>query len=463
MHLRHGLLSIRAISRVQPSPIYVVVSNHTKRSHSESSPIARTTTPSSSRPTSLGLRKWHPDEGFLAFTKTSLYKLTLPLASPDSTVSHSLPLSFVKTTGKNDGTEEASNLSEELEAESEGDDAPWEQKVETGKRPVAKSRVQTDASSEEQAQERSKVHSVVFLLHSGQPLSYIASLIRAEEPEGLLEDDNSSHARKFKTKRSEDPTGSPPITFHLRNDDGKRWSPSTGVGDFMREAARVSSFVIRVGNRSISVNVPSFEDRTRFMRATLHAKTREIEHLARLKDTCDKEARAATHRLAIGAAGMLGVWWASVGYLTFHTDLGWDTMEPITYLTGLGTAIAGYVWFLWHNREVSYRAVLMETTSNRQQKLYSLRGFNIEHYQDLIEDAKALRKDIKRVAWDYDLTWDQGDTDAGKHSKRALQIVRKVEAREKRKAPQEEDGDEEEDSEIDNDADGKPDGKAKAS
>ncbi len=45
------------------------------------------------------------------------------------------------------------------------------------------------------------------------------------------------------------------------------------------------------------------------------------------------------------------------------------------------------------------------------------------------------------MAWDYDLTWDQGDTDAGKQSKRALQIVRKVEAREKRKVAE---GDEEE-------------------
>ena len=119
-------------------------------------------------------------------------------------------------------------------------------------------------------------------------------------------------------------------------------------------------------------------------------------------------------------------------------------MEPITYLTGLGTAIAGYIWFLWHNREVSYRTVLTESTSKRQQKLYVERGFNIERYQELIEDAKDLRKEIKRVAWDYDLTWDQGDTDAGKQSKRALQIVRKVEAREQQRAVHDEEEDYEE-------------------
>ncbi len=314
--------------------------------------------------------------------------------------------------------------------------------------------------SDEQAREHSRVHStsVVFLLHSGQPLSYISSLIRAEDPEGLPEDDDLTHDRKAKRKHSEDPTGYPPITFHLINDDGKRWSPSTGFGDFIREAARVSSFLVRIGGRSIIVNVPSFEDRTHFLRTSLHAKTSEIEHLARTKDACDKEAREVTHRLALGGAGMLGVWWATVGFLTFReqrvlqcdnfvlttlpdTELGWDTMEPITYLTGLGGAIAGYIWFLWHNREVSYRTVLTESTTHRQHKLYAERGFNIEHYQELIEDAKELRRDIKRVAWDYDLTWDQGDTDAGKQSKRALQIVRKVETREKRKFAE---GDEEE-------------------
>lgn len=104
-------------------------------------------------------------------------------------------------------------------------------------------------------------------------------------------------------------------------------------------------------------------------------------------------------------------------------------MEPITYLTGLGTVISGYLWFLWHNREVSYRTVLTETTSRRQAKLYIARGFNVERYHDLIDEVKELRSAIKRVAWDYDLTWDQGNTDAGKRAKRALQIVRKEENR----------------------------------
>lgn len=105
-------------------------------------------------------------------------------------------------------------------------------------------------------------------------------------------------------------------------------------------------------------------------------------------------------------------------------------MEPITYLTGLGTVISGYIWFLWHNREVSYRTVLTETTSKHQNRLYLERGFNVEHYHELIDEVKDIRKAIKRVAWDYDLNWDQGNTKMGKKAGRALEIVRKEENRE---------------------------------
>lgn len=106
-------------------------------------------------------------------------------------------------------------------------------------------------------------------------------------------------------------------------------------------------------------------------------------------------------------------------------------MEPITYLTGYGTVIGGYIWFLWHNREVNYQTVMTESTTRKQQQLYVERGFSLEVYHELIDEVKDLRKAIKRIAWDYDLSWDQGETEAGQKAKRALRIVRDVEQREK--------------------------------
>ena len=107
-------------------------------------------------------------------------------------------------------------------------------------------------------------------------------------------------------------------------------------------------------------------------------------------------------------------------------------MEPITYLTGLGMVIWGYLWFLWHNREVSYRTVLTETTSRHQHRLYAERGFDAETYHELITEAKNLRHAIKRVASDYGIEWDQGNTKDGKTLPLAVNAVRMEETKDRR-------------------------------
>lgn len=94
--------------------------------------------------------------------------------------------------------------------------------------------------------------------------------------------------------------------------------------------------------------------------------------------------------------------------------------------------IWGYLWFLWHNREVSYRTVLTESTSRRQHKLYAERAFDAEAYHELVSEAKHLRHAIKRVAWDYGIDWDQGKTEDGKTSRLALDVVRKEEAKDRK-------------------------------
>ena len=116
------------------------------------------------------------------------------------------------------------------------------------------------------------------------------------------------------------PMASSSISFHILPDSEKHWSQATGIGDFLREAARVGKFTIRIGDRQIVVHVPSFEDRTRFLRASLHAKTRQIEKLEIVKKECDRLARAETQRVAFAGAGVLGVWWVAVGYLTFRKN-----------------------------------------------------------------------------------------------------------------------------------------------
>ena len=82
-------------------------------------------------------------------------------------------------------------------------------------------------------------------------------------------------------------------------------------------------------------------------------------------------------------------------------------MEPVTYLVSLSTLMGGYLWFLYHNREVSYRSAMNLAISRRQTVLYQARGFDITKWESLIEEANALRKEIKAVAKEYDVDYDE--------------------------------------------------------
>ena len=186
----------------------------------------------------------------------------------------------------------------------------------------------------------------MFLLHPSQPLSHISRLIAAS----------------FTYERLD-------ISFRVLAPNGKplQWSESTDVADFIRDAARAAQFEIYVkgdaGARSIRVEVPTFVDRTRFLRRRLQRIEREVYDMEQLKRQCDIEAHRGARRMATGGLAMLVVYWGSVARLTFW-DLGWyapriapvkkplsfiifrDIMEPVTYLSGLSMVILGYLWFV---------------------------------------------------------------------------------------------------------------------
>lgn len=470
------------------------------------------------------------DRGYLAFTKASLFKLTLPLAPPDAVQDPNSPTSKASSplartlmdeaqaAAQSEGQKEGDLHNAESENDSGPlDPEPWESRVERGQ---SVSQVESESASTEvkrkgkggTTKSSSHLHqgeqgepsedistefdakapakSVVFLLHSAQPLSYVASLIKAEQPSYITAEMNrGASAESSSPTYNEDrdqqrrdvslPSSQqyePSISFHTRSGDGKRWSPATGIGDFLRDAARVGTFVVRIGHRNVRVSVPSFEDRTKFLRASLFAKTGRIESMAKLKAECDQLAQTGTRSLAIGGACLGFAWWFVVCYVTFvKVEYGWDLMEPVTYLVGLGGLLGTWSWVLIHNRDVSYRAVLSETTSRRQAKLYMEKGFNAERFRELVDEVRELRRVIKNVAEDYDLEWDQGETSSGKKHKKALEAVRKKEALEeskndgKKRSRKEEDEDEddnekEEDDQdneagLDEDANGTPDGK----
>ena len=111
-----------------------------------------------------------------------------------------------------------------------------------------------------------------------------------------------------------------------------RWSPSTEIGDFIRDAARGKEFAVEIEGapEQIRIGVPSFNDRTHYLRQRLRKTSDKISDLAALKKECDEAAHKGGQRVAIGGAGLLVGYWYVVYRLTFETDLGWDVMEPVT-------------------------------------------------------------------------------------------------------------------------------------
>lgn len=101
------------------------------------------------------------------------------------------------------------------------------------------------------------------------------------------------------------------------------------------------------------------------------------------------------------------------------TDYGWDTIEPVTYLVSLTTIMAGYLWFLFISRDLSYKAAMRLTVSRRRQVLYDEKGFDPNRWERLIEEANELRRDIKTVATEYDVEWDEAK-DVGEHVKEIM-------------------------------------------
>jgi len=101
-----------------------------------------------------------------------------------------------------------------------------------------------------------------------------------------------------------------------------RWSPSTEIGDFIRDAARGTEFAVDIEGapEPIYVGVPSFEDRTYYLRMRLRKTARRISELADVKNECDGLAQKGAQRVAQTGFGALLGWWGAVYYLTcvFH-------------------------------------------------------------------------------------------------------------------------------------------------
>ena len=300
--------------------------------------------------------------------------------------------------------------------------------------------------------DRKDIAPLALIIHPQQPLSYLERLVQAELPT-ITNDKGESRIpgvtfRAMESKDDEikpkkktaddledaDDGGVQSYSGAGREGGGEdtgdfvKWSASTEIGDFIRDAARAKEFEVEIeGNPEvIKIAVPSFNDRTFYLRQRLRRSSRKIADMALIKKECDEAAHKAAQRIALGGCGALIGYWYIVYRLTFETDLGWDTMEPVTYLVGLSTLIGGYMWFLYHNREVSYRQAMNITISRRQSKMYELKGFDLQKWETMIEEANAIRKEVKAVASEYDVEWDERKDEGDEEVTNAMRKERKA-------------------------------------
>jgi hypothetical protein len=319
--------------------------------------------------------------------------------------------------------------------------------------------------TEEQRRGRSEesVEPLALLVHPQQPLSYLECLIQAEIPplrgngkERLPDIIFRAEADHHETHPAQNKNGSNVASYTGLGREGPskdeakwvRWSGSTEIGDFIRDAARGREFAIEIEGygKDLRVAVPSFKDRTYYMRDRLKRMSIEIDQMSKLKKECDLEAHKGAHRLAQGGFAVLIGWWGIVYYCSFHTEMGWDLVEPITYLAGLTTIMGGYLWFLFISRDLSYKAAMNVTVSKRQNALYQARGFDLQKWEQLVNEANALRKEIRTVAQEYGIEWDEAK-DLGNETVKVLE--KEKSSRDKRKDREDEKDDKDESKQKD--------------
>jgi calcium uniporter protein, mitochondrial len=176
---------------------------------------------------------------------------------------------------------------------------------------------------------------LALLIHPEQPLSYLERLLQAEMP--MVGEKGKEHVPEVSFRapdsegegegvsRGSQETGKGDENLETLVIDGKRvkigkisggraevkatedaddgghnlgfvrWSSSTEIGDFIRDAARTGHFALEIEGsaKPILVAVPSFKDRTFYLRMRLRQRGREISRLADAKRECDEIAEKA--------------------------------------------------------------------------------------------------------------------------------------------------------------------------
>jgi division protein CdvB (Snf7/Vps24/ESCRT-III family) len=77
------------------------------------------------------------------------------------------------------------------------------------------------------------------------------------------------------------------------------------------------------------------------------------------------------------------------------------------------------------------------TISRRQSKLYAQKGFDLRKWEMLVDEGNTLRKEIKAVADEYDVEWDELQEEKDEAVAEALKAERQKNKKQKEKDDEE--------------------------
>ncbi|HEX8190222.1 MAG TPA: COR domain-containing protein, partial [Pyrinomonadaceae bacterium] len=112
--------------------------------------------------------------------------------------------------------------------------------------------------------------------------------------------------------------------------------------------------------------------------------------LSNVKDRLDSSSRRYAKRvLLLCLCAWCAAWLVLAGFIY---RLGWDVMEPWTYLIGSGVPILTYVYFAATQMESSPAAIYEQLVERRRRRLCRSSGFDAEEYERLAQAADGVAR-----------------------------------------------------------------------
>ncbi|KAJ3349454.1 hypothetical protein GGF32_005614 [Allomyces javanicus] len=131
----------------------------------------------------------------------------------------------------------------------------------------------------------------------------------------------------------------------------------------------------------------------RAVRADVEGKAAAVARVQGAVEDVEKRVRGRLDTLVYGGAVGLCTELAGIVYLTY--ELGWDLMEPTSYLLGLGTVIIGATYFAVLRREYTYEAASNHLESLLQRRHARRAGLDLAAHATARDTLAQMR-----ATWD---------------------------------------------------------------